>query len=143
MEENKPQEPVKVQVVKESKFKKVKRGLNWIISILLLVLVIWIAITIKNGLDDTMTIETRESQKICGHESCIIIDAYYEDGFATWNIRKYWPFFKILIGTSGFKEGQDVTITCQADLKTDTFQHILTKLYFLYSKNKIKTCTVS
>lgn len=137
-------EPIKVLVVKESKFKKIKRAISWLISILLLVLLIWVAITIKNGLDDTMHVEVKQSEALCGSkEACLIIDGYYEDGFANWNIREYWPFFKLMIGTGGFAEGQKVRIICQADLKTDTFQHILTKLYFLYSKNKIKTCSVS
>jgi len=138
--EQKEMKEVKVQIVKES---KVKKYLNRLISLLLLVLFIWIVMTIKNGLDETMHIEIKESQKVCGSkEACIIISGFYEEGFANWNIREYWPFFKIMIGTSGFEEGQDVNMVCPVKLKTDTFQHILTKIYFLYSKKNIRYCTV-
>lgn len=141
-EENEKKE-LKVEIVKESRFQKIKNVINYIISIVILILIIYVAITIKNGLDDTMSIKIKNAQKICGYDACIIIQGVYEKGFVDWNIREYWPFFAISIGATGFEEGQDVDIICPVELKTDTFQHILTKLYFLYQKDNIKSCSLS
>lgn len=131
---------IKVKVEKEG---RLKRFINYLISLLILILVIYVAVTIKNALDDTMAIETKTAQELCGYDACIVIEGVYEKGFVDWNVREYWPFFAISIGASGFEEGQDVDIICPVELKTDTFQHILTKLNFLYSKDNIKSCTLS
>jgi hypothetical protein len=141
------QEVQKVQiehkVAEKTLFEKIKSVINWLISLALLILAIYVAMTIKNALDDTMAIETKTAQKMCGHDACIIIDGIYEKGFVEWNVREYWPFFAISIGTSGFEERQEVDIICPVELKTNTFQHILTKFVFLYKKNNIKSCRLS
>lgn len=139
-EEKTEQKEIKIQVVKEG---RIKRTINYIISALLLILVIFVAITIKNALDDTVSIETKLANQLCDYDACIVFQGIYEKGFVDWNVRDYWPFFMISIGSSSFKEEQEVNIICSVDLKTDTFQHIFTKIYFLYSKDNIKSCTLS
>jgi hypothetical protein len=133
---------VKVSV-EDSTAKKVKKIISYVIGVLLLILLLYIALTIKNALDDTMVIEadSERAQTMCSYDSCIIIDGEYEEGFVNWNVRDYWPFFSISIGTDlEFEEGAIVDIVCPVDLKTDTFQHIVTKFSFLYKKNNIKNC---
>ncbi|MEA3356959.1 MAG: hypothetical protein U9Q67_00790 [Patescibacteria group bacterium] len=136
------EKPVEVKVTtKEPVGRKIGNVINYIISVIILIVIIFVAMTIKNALDDTMIIETNSEQEICKNESCILIDGYYEDGFVNWNVREYWPFFSIAISTDAeFKEGQEVEIVCPVDLKEDSFQHIWTKLNFLFQKDNIKEC---
>lgn len=129
---------------KKDRFALIKRIVSLTITLILLVVVIWIGITIKNGLDNTMKIVTDDTETLCGDpEACIVIDAYYKDEFAEWNIREYWLFFGISIQTlENFEEDQEVQIICPVELKDDSFQHIFTKLNFLYKKNSIKDCEI-
>lgn len=122
----------------------IKKIFSLSITLLIIIFVIWVGITIKNGLDDTMEIVTEDTKKLCGDdEACIMIDGYYEDEFANWNIREYWPFFGISIQTlQDFEENQGIQMICPVELKSDTFQHIFTKINFLFQKDQIKDCEV-
>jgi hypothetical protein len=132
----------KVTIEHKTNFQMIKKIISFVISAIVLGILIFIIITIKNALDDTIAIETENSIEYCNdEEACIIIDGKYEEGFVEWNVREYWPFFAISIETNAeYEEGQEVDIVCPVELKTDTFQHVLTKLNFLYTKNNIKEC---
>ncbi|MBN2016450.1 hypothetical protein JW766_06505 [Candidatus Dojkabacteria bacterium] len=142
----KPQKPKKVEAQKvqvevKEKPERIKKIISYVIAVLLFILLVYIAITIKNGLDDTVSVELENAEELCDNEACIIFDGKYEDGFVDWNIREYWPFFAITIETNlDFENGQEVDIICPVDKKEDTFQYLWTKILFLYKKDNIKKC---
>lgn len=134
---------IKIQIddKRDSVLKKGKKYIWYIISVLFLILILYVAMTIKNSLDDTVNIVKKSGNDICGSDSCIVFDGYYENEFIDWNIRKYWPLFSISINTNiTFEEDHKVDIVCPVELKSDSFQYLFTKFSFLLKKDKIKSC---
>jgi len=139
-----PQEQ-RIVIEKRGVSAKINRFLKWLISLAIFIILIWIAMTIKNALDDTMAVEAdpETAQKLCGSDACITIQGEYEDGFVEWDVRDYWPFFKISIGTNAsFTDKQAVDIICPVKLKEESLQHMITKLFFLYDKDALKSCSL-
>jgi hypothetical protein len=119
---------------------RISSVLNYLVLLILVGLVVFLCITIYQGLMSTARIGMGQENCPTEGANCIIFTAKYDAGMAVWKPVDYLPL-SFLVTVGGFEQDQNLEIACP--LAEDVQDDVVTRLKFLINQTKISQCRVN